>query len=523
MEKACFQIAVCAAHGSATMTTLADSFLADLDDLSDDDIPDEVAGADASVPLSAIGGGSGAGGKEGDTLNSVSKLPTSERYARVVAQVRDALAADAKAAAYASDGTVGSLNSNLGVVDEGAYRLIVDCNALSADIDDEIQVVHSFVRDKYRPKLPELETLVTHPIDYARVVHLIGNEMDVVNVDLDKVLPSATVMVVSVTAATTAGVPLGDEQLKQVMDACERQMRMDGDRRLLIELVQSRMDKTAPNLSAVLGPEVAARLMGVAGGLTSLSKMPANNVQVLGQKRKHAGGFSNAAAVKAGDLHVGHIFQCDIIQRKTPPSMRMRATRLVAGKCALMARMDAFGQDPAANAGKAMRVEIEKKIEQWQEAPPARTAKPLPIPGGETKKRRGGKRARAMKERYGASDLAKAANRVNFNQAETEYGLDGDGLGTLGTSAGMAAASGKLRITAKQTKMKVPKHKQDKWAHKGGSGGALSVNGMASSLAFTPVQGIELVNPVQRPKSNETVSGTQSVFSELRGFKSGHK
>ena len=39
--------------------------------------------------------------------------------------------------------------------------------------------------------------------------------------------------------------------------------------------------------------------------------------------------------------------------------------------------MDAFGQDPAANAGKAMRAEIEAKIEKWQELPPARTAKPL--------------------------------------------------------------------------------------------------------------------------------------------------
>jgi U4/U6 small nuclear ribonucleoprotein PRP31 len=116
--------------------------------------------------------------------------------------------------------------------------------------------------------------------------------------------------------------------------------------------------------------------------------------------------------------------------------------------------------------------------------------------------------------------MQKAANRLNFNQAEEEYGLDGEGLGTLGTSAGMAAASGKLRITAKQTKMKVPKRAQDKWANKGGSGTALSVNGMASSLAFTPVQGIELVNPNQKPRDAGPVSGTASVFSELRGFKS---
>lgn len=40
------------------------------------------------------------------------------------------------------------------------------------------------------------------------------------------------------------------------------------------------MHQIAPNISAAIGSEVAARLMGVAGGLLSLSKMPACNVQV---------------------------------------------------------------------------------------------------------------------------------------------------------------------------------------------------------------------------------------------------
>jgi U4/U6 small nuclear ribonucleoprotein PRP31 len=48
----------------------------------------------------------------------------------------------------------------------------------------------------------------------------------------------------------------------------------------IIKFVESRMHQIAPNLSAAIGSEVAARLMGVAGGLMSLSKMPACNVQV---------------------------------------------------------------------------------------------------------------------------------------------------------------------------------------------------------------------------------------------------
>ena len=39
------------------------------------------------------------------------------------------------------------------------------------------------------------------------------------------------------------------------------------------------MESIAPNLSAVLGTGPAANLMGTAGGLAALSKMPSCNVQ----------------------------------------------------------------------------------------------------------------------------------------------------------------------------------------------------------------------------------------------------
>ena len=55
----------------------------------------------------------------------------------------------------------------------------MDCNQLAVEIDAEIAVIHNWVRDQYRPKFPELESLVHHPIDYARVVKAIGNEVSV--------------------------------------------------------------------------------------------------------------------------------------------------------------------------------------------------------------------------------------------------------------------------------------------------------------------------------------------------------
>jgi snoRNA binding domain, fibrillarin len=57
-------------------------------------------------------------------------------------------------------------------------------------------------------------------------------------------------------------------------------LALDEDRADILRLVQTKMGRIAPNLSAVVGTAIAAQLMGVAGGLSSLSQMPACNIQV---------------------------------------------------------------------------------------------------------------------------------------------------------------------------------------------------------------------------------------------------
>lgn len=87
-------------------------------------------------------------------------------------------------------------------------------------------------------------------------------------------------MGVTVTATTTSGQPLLEETLRRVLDAADMIQKLDSDKTKLLELVKQRMHQIAPNLSVLVGEEIAARLMGVAGGLQNLSQMPACNVQV---------------------------------------------------------------------------------------------------------------------------------------------------------------------------------------------------------------------------------------------------
>jgi U4/U6 small nuclear ribonucleoprotein PRP31 len=63
------------------------------------------------------------------------------------------------------------------------YQLIVESNNMTVDIGYEITRIHKFIQDRYAKKFPELSNIVANPLDYARVVNRIGNEMVSYNID----------------------------------------------------------------------------------------------------------------------------------------------------------------------------------------------------------------------------------------------------------------------------------------------------------------------------------------------------
>ncbi|KAL6523167.1 hypothetical protein OROHE_016462 [Orobanche hederae] len=240
----------------------------------------------------------------------------------------------------------------------GEGELNVECNSLlSVDIDKEIATIHNLIRDKYRSKFPELESLVHDPIDYARLVKKIGNGTDLSLVDLQGLVAPAILIAVSVTATSTGKRPLSEQELQETIDACDRVVALDCAKIRLLEVIERQMGCIAPNLSGVVGAGVAARLMAAAGGLSALVNVPACDVQLLGAKRTALAGFSSRVGVGVGD---GYLQQTDIF-RTTPSSLRMRAWRLLAAKSNLASRVDFMKADPTGNTGKRMRQEIVNK------------------------------------------------------------------------------------------------------------------------------------------------------------------
>ncbi|GFQ06488.1 U4/U6 small nuclear ribonucleoprotein prp31 [Phtheirospermum japonicum] len=148
------------------MAPLNDSFLADLDELSDheDDLLESNNVEHMEVELD--GDVAGIESLNYDDLDSLSKLQNTRRYIDIMQKVEDALENDL------------SDSNSFVLSDDPQYQLVVKCNSLLVDIENEITIVHNFIRNKYRSKFPDLESLVNHPIDYARLVKKIGNETD---------------------------------------------------------------------------------------------------------------------------------------------------------------------------------------------------------------------------------------------------------------------------------------------------------------------------------------------------------
>ncbi|KAL0482158.1 U4/U6 small nuclear ribonucleoprotein PRP31 [Acrasis kona] len=420
--------------------------------------------------------------------------------------------------------------------DDVEYPFIIESNRIILDIDQDIGRLHTALKQLYNKKFPELETHVLNPTDYARVVKRIANTKNLTTVDMADILPVNVVMIVKVTAShsITSKTELNQQDLDETLRACDLMLSIDQLKKRILDYVSSRMSVVSPNLSAIVGTRIAAQLIGIAGGLSALSKLPATNIQGLGKSKKNFVGFgSKQESVR----YVGFIGDCDIIHR-TPPDLRVKAGRLITSKATLAARIDSCHQSSDGSAGLKLREEIEDCIRAWQEPPPAKQAKPLPVPDevGQ-KKRRGGKKARRIKELTRTSEIQKKRNRLAFGAdvAEDEYMNTGKGMGMLGQEG-----SGKIRLTPKETKGLISKKKLDA-VHAGGSAlssglytpqglkGSATLSsgtatqlrtGLASSLAFTPVQGIELENPLNAKKRLGTDDEKkQKYFSSSATFK----
>ena len=122
----------------------------------------------------------------------------------------------------------------------------------------------------------------------------------------------------------------------------------------LRDFVEEQAPTVAPNLAALAGSMLAARLLALAGGLESLAKKPSGTIQVLGAEDAL---FAHLEGHAPSPKH-GVIFTHEYV-RGTRPEKRGSAARALAGKLAIAARIDQYRGErhPQLQADLAERIE----------------------------------------------------------------------------------------------------------------------------------------------------------------------
>lgn len=323
-------------------TTLADALLDDLDDLmdSDDDAQeedsddvenqDEKPAAQSSNPeeISSLDNNSST---KGSSFSSrFLDNPTLQKH---LVHIRDRNSSKQYSSQLRKER------------EEEDHQLVVQCNKHLANLSEELAKAHGELALAYKAKFPELEELLPNYLQYKNAVRTIWNEMDLtkVNDELNQILNSNQIITISIAGSTTSGRPLTESELERVDSAAGYIEKLLEIRMELVSFVENSMQDLAPSICALIGSPTAARLLGLAGGLAELTKIPSCNLQVLGQVKHNSSsraGLSSASTKQ----HVGILADCDLVQ-SVPAQLQKKALKVVAAKLALVARFDFVNVD----------------------------------------------------------------------------------------------------------------------------------------------------------------------------------
>jgi len=240
------------------------------------------------------------------------------------------------------------------------------------DLDKTANLFMGRIREWYGLHFPELDRLVENHETYAKLVLHFGKRANFALENLEKEgLPANKAAQIAEAAKKSMGAELEDDDIGQIQALCRQTLELYELRQALQDYADSTVGEVAPNVQALVGSLLAARLIALAGGLTNLAKMPASTIQILGAEK------ALFRALKTGTRPPKHgiIFQ-DTLIHEAKNWQRGKMSRALAGKLAIAARTDAFS---GRYIGDALKADLKKRAEEikekYQKPPPPREPK----------------------------------------------------------------------------------------------------------------------------------------------------
>ncbi|XP_028303600.1 nucleolar protein 56 isoform X1 [Gouania willdenowi] len=246
-----------------------------------------------------------------------------------------------------------------------ADNMIIQSIALLDQLDKDINTFSMRVREWYGYHFPELIKIVSENSMYCRLAQLIGNRKELSEESLESleevVMDGAKAQAILEASRSSMGMDISPIDLINIERFSNRVVSLAAYRLELQEYLRSKMSQVAPNLAALIGDVVGARLISHAGSLTNLAKYPASTVQILGAEKA----LFRALKTRGNTPKYGLIFHSTFIGRAAAKN-KGRISRYLANKCTIASRIDCFSEIPTSVFGDKLRDQVEERLSFYE-------------------------------------------------------------------------------------------------------------------------------------------------------------
>ncbi|THY77786.1 Nop domain-containing protein [Aureobasidium pullulans] len=235
--------------------------------------------------------------------------------------------------------------------------MIIQAIALLDDLDKELNTYAMRVKEWYGWHFPEMAKIINDNLAFARVILAMGVRTNAANTDLSDVLPEEIEGAVKAAAEVSMGTEITEEDLENIQALAEQVVGFTEYRQQLSSYLTARMQAIAPNLTALVGELVGARLIAHSGSLLNLAKSPASTIQILGAEKA----LFRALKTKHDTPKYGLIYHASLIGQATGKN-KGKIARMLATKAALGLRVDALSDWGTSGEGDKPEPTEEEKV-----------------------------------------------------------------------------------------------------------------------------------------------------------------
>eukprot|EP00180_Rhodochaete_pulchella_P002854 Plantae.Rhodophyta-Rhodochaete_pulchella.ctg45.p2 GENE.Plantae.Rhodophyta-Rhodochaete_pulchella.ctg45~~Plantae.Rhodophyta-Rhodochaete_pulchella.ctg45.p2 ORF type:complete len:539 (-),score=142.51 Plantae.Rhodophyta-Rhodochaete_pulchella.ctg45:2265-3881(-) len=250
--------------------------------------------------------------------------------------------------------------------------MIIQAIGLLDDLDKEVNTYAMRLREWYGWHFPELGKIVVENLAYAKVVKRMGTRASIGKHDFSDALAEEIEQEMKEAAQISMGTEISEQDVANISSLCDQVIALTEYRTTLYDYLKNRMMAIAPNLTAMVGELVGARLISHAGSLMALAKYPASTIQILGAEKA----LFRALKTKHATPKYGLIYHASLVGQAAP-KLKGKISRVLASKCALSIRVDALGEDPDddGSLGVENREKVERRLRQLEGRPMAGISK----------------------------------------------------------------------------------------------------------------------------------------------------